>query len=93
MQEEELEASIGDTKLLDVKAQKPQSIDIVLYQDAQDYLRDELQQGGGNTLGVIVAIAIRGEADGDGTDDDDDPNKRKEFDPMDKPHEEEATIE
>jgi len=34
VQEEEPKVSIGDTKLLDAKVQKPQSIDIVVYQDA-----------------------------------------------------------
>ena len=45
---------------------------------------DEVQQGGGNVLGVGATIVAGGEAGGDEDDEDDDTNKKKDFSLMDK---------
>lgn len=41
---------MGDMKLLDVETHKPQSTDTVVFQDAQEEPKDEVQQGEGMCL-------------------------------------------
>lgn len=71
-------------KLLDAKTQKPQSMDMILYQDAQDDPQDEVQKGGENVIGIGVTTTIGGEASGDDNDDDDYPKKNKDSSPINK---------
>lgn len=82
MQEEDPEPSIGDIELLYAKTHKPQSTYMVVFQYAQEEVRDEVQQGGGNVLEASVADATRGEVGRDY--DDDDPNNKKDSSPIDK---------
>lgn len=86
---------MGDTELVDVEETwKPQIIDTVVYQDAQDDPIDEVQQGGGNVLSITRAtsarmdvIVVGGEVGKDGDDDDDDLKNKKDSKPKDNPHE------
>lgn len=82
-----LEVIMGETKMFDTKeTQGPQSTDTIIYENAQEEIRDEVQQGGGNVLGTNYTIAFEGEMGGDGDDDDDDKDSKKNKDssPMDK---------
>lgn len=81
--------------MVDVEeTQRTKSTHTVVYQDTQEEIGDEVQQGGGNVLGTCGAIASGGESGGNGgNDDDEDPKKKKDSIPTDKAFQKEKPIE